>query len=76
LPFAALIEKPINYQMKNTFKILLLAIVVATITSCQGKGMGSGVTDSVANHPDSGASTTVDTLPKTVDSTSTDTVKQ
>ena len=63
--------------MKNFFKIMMLTLVVAAFTSCQGKGaMGNGVADSVANHPDSGASTSVDTLPKTVDSTKTDTAQK
>ncbi len=61
--------------MKNLIKIALMTVVIAGMTSCYG-GNPKGKTDSVATTDiDTGASTTVDTLPKTVDTTKTDTVK-
>ena len=62
--------------MKKTLKASLLILIVAALASCQGNGMRNGTADSIANNPDSGASTTVDTLPKTVDSTKTDTAQK
>jgi hypothetical protein len=61
--------------MKNLLKAALFVMVVAVFTSCQG-GMRNGKLDSVATTDvDTGASTTVDTLPQTIDTTKTDTTK-
>jgi hypothetical protein len=61
--------------MKNLMKVALVAFAITALTSCKG-GIRNGATDSVANHPDTnGTSTTVDTLPTTVDTTKTDTTK-
>ena len=61
--------------MKHLLKVALVAFAVTAFTSCKG-GMRNGATDSVANHPDTnGTSTTVDTLPTTVDTTKADTTK-
>lgn len=61
--------------MKNLFKTLMLALVVSAFTACSG-GKPTGKLDSVASNPsDTGTSTIVDTLPKTVDTAKTDTTK-
>jgi predicted small lipoprotein YifL len=62
--------------MKNLFKTLMLGLVVTSFTACYS-GTPKGKLDSVAANPsDTGTSTTVDTLPKTVDTAKTDTIKK
>ena len=62
--------------MKNLFKTIMLALVISCFTACYS-GTPKGKLDSVATNPsDTGTSTTVDTLPKTVDSTKTDTINK
>jgi len=61
--------------MKNLMKVAMVALAITALASCKG-GMRNGATDSVANHPDTnGTSTTVDTLPTTVDTAKADTTK-
>ncbi|WP_342644333.1 hypothetical protein [Mucilaginibacter sp. CSA2-8R] len=62
--------------MKNLFKLLMLTLVVSGFTACYS-GTPKGKLDSVAANPsDTGTSTSVDTLPKTADTTKTDTIKK
>jgi hypothetical protein len=67
--------------MKTSIKALFLALAVTALTSCHA-GSPSGKTDSVANNADdneistNSATTTVDTLPTTVDTTKADTTKK
>lgn len=63
-------------RMKNLMKATSLALVVTALSSCYS-GTPKGKTDSVATTSiDTGASTTVDTLPTTVDTTKNDTTKK
>ena len=62
--------------MKNLMKVAMVAFAITALISCKG-GIRNGATDSVANHPDTnGTSTTVDTLPTTVDTANADTTKK
>jgi len=62
--------------MKNLMKAAMVALAIISFASCQS-GTPKGTTDSVANHPDTNSgSTTVDTLPTTIDTTKADTAKK
>ncbi|WP_295772681.1 hypothetical protein [uncultured Mucilaginibacter sp.] len=62
--------------MKNVIKAVMLMCLVGSLASCYG-GSPDGKTDSVANHDnhEAGGATTVDTLPKTIDTAKADSAR-